>query len=80
MKCVRCNSTDNLTKDHIIPKWAYKRTRELGINFKKNVGKKNIQTMCSKCNNKKSGDIDCSTKISRDFWTKVRDKINKKLK
>lgn len=78
-ECVKCGSTKNLTKDHIIPKWIYKRSGHFDINFKKNLGKKNTQIMCLDCNVEKSGYIDCSTEMGRDFWTKIRDRINEEL-
>lgn len=76
-RCVKCGSEEELTKDHIIPKWIYKRSQYLG--FKKNLGKKNEQILCSKCNSKKAGGIDVTTEIGRNFWIAVRDLINKEL-
>ncbi|HKF48304.1 MAG TPA: hypothetical protein VKB38_13160 [Terracidiphilus sp.] len=46
---------------------------------KKNLGKQNIQTLCVRCNSKKSGFIDVRNPIARRFWTHVRDAINKHL-
>lgn len=77
MQCEKCGTTSDLTKDHIIPKWMYKKAHIFG--FKKNRGKENIQVLCHKCNNEKGGFVDCSTEIGREFWTKVRDIINKEL-
>lgn len=76
-KCAKCGSTDNPTVDHIIPKWIYKRSQFLG--FKKDLGEKNKQILCSKCNNKKSGFIDVTSETGRKFWMAVRDLINTEL-
>lgn len=52
-ECVLCGSTERLTVDHIIPKWLYGKIHVFGL--KKNLGKKNHQTLCQKCNSKKGG-------------------------
>ena len=46
-KCLRCGSTDRLCADHIIPR-RYSKEFELS--------EFNIQTLCWKCNDKKSYD------------------------
>jgi 5-methylcytosine-specific restriction endonuclease McrA len=74
-----CGEEKELTKDHIIPKSVYKRFPLKQIGFKKNLGKKNIQMICSDCNSKKSNHIDVSHPIGREFWTKMRDEIDKLL-
>ena len=80
MICPQCKQdVEKLTSDHIIPKWIYKRIPELGIKFKKDLGKKNIQKICERCNSKKSGRIDVSNDTARQFWTLVRDRLNKIL-
>lgn len=76
-QCVKCGATEDLSKDHIIPKWIYKRAEEFG--FKKNLGGRNKQIMCKPCNFKKGGGIDCSSEIGRIFWTRVRNLINDEL-
>lgn len=76
-KCIKCDSTIELTKDHIIPKWIYKRCNIFG--FKKNLGARNKQVMCKVCNFKKGGAIDCSNEIGKIFWTHIRDLINTEL-
>ncbi len=80
--CPKCGLLAvKLTRDHIIPKWIYKASSQLNLtNFKKNLGEKNIQMICAKCNGKKSGKIDVSTELGRIFWTQVRDSIDKELK
>lgn len=75
--CVKCGATDNLTKDHIIPKWIYKRSHF--FHFGKNLGRENIQLLCQSCNLKKGGMIDCSTEIGREFWEHVQKEIGKAL-
>lgn len=77
LKCVKCGSEVELTKDHIIPKWIYKRCNVFG--FKKNLGAQNKQTLCKVCNFKKGGAIDCQSEIGRIFWRHIRDMINIEL-
>ena len=75
-KCEKCGSKYNLTEDHIIPKWIYKRSDLFGLS----KTKKNTQTLCSKCNNKKGGLFNDPTEMEIEFWTKIRDVIDYKLK
>ena len=77
--CPKCGKEAALTKDHIIPKWIYKRFPHKQIGLAKNLGVKNHQYICSPCNSKKGNCIDCSTEVGREFWTKFRDAINKEL-
>lgn len=79
--CVKCGATDELTRDHIIPRWIYKRSNLLQLRgLKKNLGAKNYQWLCDRCNSKKGGSIDVSTEIGRDFWLKLRDAIDEQLR
>lgn len=81
MKCERCGSTEKLTKDHIIPKWIYKRSGHLKLKgFKKNLGGKNIQVLCAECNNRKGGSIDLSNPIALQFWLAVKEAIEREIK
>lgn len=70
-KCEKCGSTENLTRDHIIPKWLYKRLNNFGPSlrfsqtFKKNLGQSNFQTLCSECNSKKAGGLDMTHPMTR---------------
>jgi len=77
-KCAKCGTTEDLTIDHIIPKWIYKRCHQFG--FKKNLGSKNKQILCRLCNFAKDGGIDCSTEVGLVFWKHVRNLINDELK
>lgn len=81
-KCNKCGATKYLTTDHIIPLWIYKRAQLFNFenNFIKNLGKKNTQILCEKCNTTKSGGIDVDHPLGKWFWTGIRDPINKALK
>lgn len=84
--CPRCGAVGvPLTKDHIVPKWAYKRIPQITAGWMKKIrkefhGETNIQWMCGPCNSKKSGTIEVSNPLARAFWTKVRDVIDEALK
>lgn len=79
-KCEKCGQVALMTKDHIIPKWAYKRSNFFEIEgFTKNLGRRNIQNLCSVCNSKKSGFIDVSHSLGKEFWERVADTIKIKL-
>lgn len=70
-KCQYCDSKENLTQDHIIPAWVYKRSQYIFPRFVKTLGKKNMQVLCAECNQKKGGYIDMRNPIARDFWLAV---------
>lgn len=74
MKCVNCGSTEKLTVDHIIPKWLYKKFDIFGL--KKNLGKSNIQILCSQCNNEKGGLPDFSHPIAQELADKLKQMLN----
>lgn len=78
--CVKCGSLDDLTRDHIIPTWIYKRRDVFRIEkHYKPLGVKNIQKLCKNCNHEKCGGIDCSTEVGRDFWESVYNRIEVEL-
>lgn len=84
--CPRCGTPNVvLTKDHIIPKWAYKRIPQITKGWMKQLRKElkpesNIQWMCGPCNSAKSGTIEVSNPLAYAFWKKVRDVIDEALK
>lgn len=51
-KCLKCNSTENLTIDHITP---------LAVGGDNDYN--NLQTLCSKCNSKKSTSIEDNREV-----------------
>jgi len=53
MKCNRCGSTENLTKDHIIPKYILKILCVATQNHSEN-----LQILCKECNTLKSHALD----------------------
>lgn len=77
--CVWCGTKDNLTRDHIIPKWLSVRLHYFGIkNFSK---KNNIQILCNKCNNAhKGGRLDFQDKTVRETMREVKNFINRNLR
>jgi 5-methylcytosine-specific restriction endonuclease McrA len=80
IKCVYCDSDENLTIDHIIPKWLFNRMELLGLKkVKKTFRKKNTQILCRKCNSIKSGGIDVRSDVGMRFWVELRDFIDKKI-
>lgn len=54
-KCVRCNGTEKLTLDHIVPK-SY--LHDFGINPTTEVIEGNYQLLCNLCNSYKSNKPD----------------------
>lgn len=78
-KCVKCGSIKNLTKDHIIPQWLWKRLKyfNLSIKKRKKIMKKrtNIQILCAKCNEKKGAVIDYNNELTIDIMTQVKKEI-----
>lgn len=58
-KCLECESTENLSTDHIIPKWFF-RAHHLFTGKKVNLQekKRNKQILCIECNLKKGGRLD----------------------
>lgn len=81
-KCEKCGAIENLTRDHIIPKWLYKRLDNLhfGIKvdtkFKKNLGQTNIQTLCAICNSEKGGRLEMSHEITEQIFPWIEDLYN----
>jgi 5-methylcytosine-specific restriction endonuclease McrA len=69
-KCEWCGSEEDITIDHIVPKWFYKRSESLGIPIKKNLGKKNHQALCRVCNEQKGGRIDLTHPVAREYLGK----------
>ena len=78
--CVICGTTENLTRDHVVPRWFSLGVKHFGFrmrkaNFKdkalffKEDGSKHYkyQTMCEKCNHFKGGIIDYSNPLVRGY-------------
>lgn len=55
-RCVACGTTDNLTRDHVVPRLVLRMLleRETYAHFCSKVRKVNIQPMCGECNNLKA--------------------------
>lgn len=53
--CIFCNATENLTKEHVIPKWVFENCAEktfiTDVNEIKQTYNKTTVFACSKCNN-----------------------------
>jgi 5-methylcytosine-specific restriction endonuclease McrA len=78
--CLQCGSTDNLTTDHIIPKWFIKNKEfRLFIGLKKGLGKKNKQTLCGDCNQKKGGRLDPNHPLTRSILERLKVAVEKEL-
>lgn len=56
-QCLRCGTTEDLTRDHVIPKAVLKRilTRDEYEHFSQKTGRPglNIQVLCAECNQDK---------------------------
>lgn len=83
--CEYCGTTENLTKDHCVPKWLFNRAHFLGIKRHKMLKRRtgdmsNIQILCKPCNAEKGGMIDYSHPKVRAFMEELREKINEGLK
>jgi len=81
--CPLCGKEAKLTKDHIIPKWLYNRSDQWQFNkneYKKNLGQKNIQMVCSPCNLKKGGRPDFTHPVARPLGELIIKFIQHQLK
>lgn len=76
IKCNICGSTENLTKDHIVPKKFIQRMRGIGIRLDSR-----LQTLCFSCNQKKASHIDWKDprvrEIMKDIGQKLISKVDK---
>lgn len=85
--CPKCKSQDvDLTTDHVIPKWLFKRAFVLFFwkddcrKIKKRFGKRNKEIVCLECNRQKGGLIDYSIPLVRELMKEIADHIYSELK
>lgn len=69
-KCLRCNSIEKMTEDHVIPQWFQKQLPNFGI--AKPI-ENAVELVCEKCNMTKGGKIDFSYKPVREVMKKIID-------
>ncbi len=82
--CPICKRPDlRLTKEHIVPQWAYKRMPLIEGALKRQVFKmlsgENVWYICSDCNNKKGGKMEVSNEVSHKFWKLIHTIIGEAL-
>ena len=77
-QCIKCGSTNSLTRDHIIPRWFMITYFMLtGQTFQKFLTVrgmhqyKNFQTMCYDCNQAKRGTLDFSNDIVKSMSKEI---------
>ncbi len=80
MECVKCGTTENLTEDHIVPRWLWTRLSLFGLGHHSKADKTNKQTMCFPCNKKKNSKIDFSHPLVRQKIQELVDHLQNKLK
>lgn len=73
--CVRCNSTKDLTIDHIIPISFL--MEQLGATKEETFDWSNFQSMCRRCNTLKSGRFDLSNEKTKLLLIKYANKYCK---
>lgn len=73
--CVRCNSHQDLTIDHIIPVSFL--TTQLGATIEETFDWENFQPMCRKCNTLKAGRFDLSNEKTKPLLIKYAEKYCK---
>jgi hypothetical protein len=80
-ECVICGATEDLTQDHILPKWFALGVVNLGFrvrtsNFPEKYRKiPKYQSLCGKCNRLKSGVIDYSNPRVRAYMKQLAENI-----
>ena len=82
IKCEICGTTEDLTKDHIVPKWLMKRLPAFGSKLKGGIHGKhnsNIQTLCRPCNSEKGGKIIWESPRTREVMENLMDTIRAEL-
>jgi 5-methylcytosine-specific restriction endonuclease McrA len=70
--CVRCNSTKDLTIDHIIPVSFL--ITQFGLTPEETFDFSNFQSMCRRCNTLKAGRFDLSNEKTKPLLIKYVDK------
>ena len=73
IKCEKCDSQENLTLDHIIPKELL---TQLGIDTKKEFVENNYGILCRRCNAFKANRLDFSNKKTKTLLLKLLNNIN----
>lgn len=71
-KCRKCDRTENLTLDHIIPVAILEC---FGIDTEREIFKENYQLLCRLCNRFKANRLDFSLKETKVILTKLLEKI-----
>lgn len=77
--CAKCGSTDNITRDHIIPRWIMVRIHMFGIKAALPEGWSNFQDLCESCNLIKGGKVDWENPIVREYMRQIAEGILSKL-
>lgn len=80
MVCPKCDldKYENLTRDHVLPKWFRKRINAFGKDFPKYEGT-SFEMICQDCNGKKGGELDFSHPDIRVYIEKIRIFFKNKL-
>ncbi|MCH7541857.1 hypothetical protein IH981_03760 [Patescibacteria group bacterium] len=76
-RCAKCDTTKDLTMDHIIPEWLTKRIELFDISI---ILIGNTQKLCKDHNTEKAGKIDYKDEKVREFMAAFVREIEKKLK
>lgn len=78
-RCAICGTTKNLTRDHIIPKWLYKRADKIIPGYSVTMDRVQTQKLCYWHNREKGGSLDASTELGKDFCIRLREVIDIEL-
>ncbi len=78
--CIICGATENLTKDHVVPKWftmaiKFFGFRFRGANMESTPGYYKYQTLCGKCNVTKNGYMDYNDPYVRKYLKQFANNI-----